>query len=80
MRKLKLDVDALQVESFEAHAGDAREVGTVRANVITPNCSAVDECGPTYFEATCNCADTSPRPSCIDCSWDFCFTSPDQCD
>jgi hypothetical protein len=81
MRKLKLNADTLQVESFEVYAGGTRRAGTVRANVITPDCSAADDCAPTYFEATCNCANTSPLPSCMDCSWDdACVSVPPQCD
>ena len=80
MRKLKLDVTELRVESFEACDGDARSIGTVRGNVLTPECSADDTCD-TCFQATCNCANTSPMPSCQDCSWfEDCFTLPPQCD
>lgn len=80
MRKLKLDINALQVESFEAYAPRRRPAGTVRANEVTPGCTA--DCGPTFFEETCGgCANTSPQPSCIDCSWeDVCRTVPPQCD
>jgi hypothetical protein len=71
MRKLKLDMNALQVESFDASAGD-RRTGTVRGNDGTPACS--DGCsfgfetGPCFtcdYQDTCGaCANTSPRPSC----------------
>ena len=81
MRKLKLNADMLRVESFDTQAGAARAAGTVRGHVITPNCSAADDCGPTYFEETCNCPNTSPRPSCLDCSWDEpCQTLAVECD
>jgi hypothetical protein len=80
MRKLKLDINALRVESFEAYAGDTHAVGTVRANVITPECSVNDTCD-TCYQATCNCANSSPLPSCFDCSWDdACVSVPPQCD
>jgi len=80
MRKLKLDVAELRVESFEAHAG-GRALGTVRGNVLTPECSADQTC-VTCFEDTCaGCANTSPRPSCADCSeFGDCFTQPSVCD
>lgn len=81
MRKLKLDASTLQVESFETYAASAAAGGTVRANVITPDCSGDEECAPTYIEVTCNCANTSPLPSCMDCSWDdACVSMPPQCD
>ena len=35
MRKLKLDVDALRVESFEACEGDGRTAGTVSREIET---------------------------------------------
>ena len=82
MRKLKLDVDALRVESFEAVAGNGR-LGTVRGNVVTPDCSeAFGTCpGFTCFDDTCGCADTSPRPSCQECSfYEDCVSVPPQCD
>ncbi len=72
MRKLKLDATTLRVESFEAYTGHPGAAGTVRANVRTPVCSGDEGCAPTYgFQDTCaGCANTSPRPSCNDCSWD----------
>lgn len=76
MRKLKLDVNALRVESFEAYTGDGRAIGTVRGN-SGPERSVDGTC----FEDTCACANTSPRPSCRDCSWeDACFSLPPVCD
>ena len=74
MRKLKLDMNALRVESFEA-CGDGRTIGTVRGNDGTPACSAgcSFETGPCFTcneEDTCGaCANTSPRPDCasFDC-------------
>jgi hypothetical protein len=77
MRKLKLDINTLRVESFQACAGDGRTLGTVRGNMPSPDYSADGTC----FEDTCACANTSPRPSCIDCSWeDVCISVPPQCD
>jgi hypothetical protein len=70
MRKLKLDADTLQVQSFQTHPGATPAAGTVRGHVVSPNCSIIDDC-VTYWEETCGgCANTSPRPSCFDCSWD----------
>jgi hypothetical protein len=71
MRKLKLDMNALRVESFDAHSGYRRTIGTVRGNDGTPACSAdcsFFETGPCFtcnYEDTCGaCANTSPRPDC----------------
>ncbi|HST57625.1 MAG TPA: hypothetical protein VLK84_02985 [Longimicrobium sp.] len=73
MRKLKLDVSALRVESFEASEGRGPQPGTVRGNDATPACSGEESCGEscdfTVCMETCLCADTSPRPSCDACSW-----------
>ena len=71
MRKLKLDMNALRVESFDAHPGVRRTTGTVRG-FGTPACSVDYLTGPCFTcneEDTCGaCANTSPRPSCADCS------------
>jgi hypothetical protein len=44
MRKLKLDMDGLAVESFEMTAGSADERGTVRGNASLRLCSMVTVC------------------------------------
>jgi hypothetical protein len=77
MRKLKLDVHALRVESFQANAGGGRAIGTVRGN-SGPRYSNNGTC----FEDTCACINTSPWPTCEDCSWvEACAPSvPPQCD
>lgn len=46
MNKLKLDVHALRVESFEAAAAPGPRTGTVRGNAATADCSAGDLPGP----------------------------------
>ena len=72
MRKLKLDMNALRVESFEVYAGGGRTIGTVRGNVLTPDCDTAyvtEPCFTCNDDDTCGaCANTSPRPSCADCS------------
>lgn len=77
MKKLKLDLAALRVETFVAGAELAPRAGTIRAN----DASGAESCGPvTYCMDTCFCANTSPRPSCDDCSWDGCPSyDPDGC-
>jgi hypothetical protein len=61
MKKLSLDLDALQVESFDASPPPAERRGTVRGNDSCPvllTTEAVDDCGPVSgrpcveFEAT----------------------------
>jgi hypothetical protein len=45
MRKMKLDMDGLAVESFEMTAGGADERGTVRGNAATLRlCSVASSC------------------------------------
>ena len=58
MRKMKLDMDLLAVESFEMAAGDADAVGTVRGNAATERLcsfrnSCVDSC---QLSCTGSCA------------------------
>ncbi|HVG43091.1 MAG TPA: hypothetical protein VM890_00120 [Longimicrobium sp.] len=70
MRKLKLDMNALRVESFDAHPGDRRTTGTVRGNDATPACTpdCSVETGPCFtcnYEDTCGaCADTMTPRTC----------------
>lgn len=75
MRKLKLDVGSLRVESFEASVGKGPEGGTVRANDATSLCSGGATCNYTACQNTCQCPHTSPQPSCQPCSWDDCVTA-----
>jgi len=53
MRKLKLDLDRLSVESFDANGSEGAQRGTVEAHSIVCN-SFIDTCG------TCD-------PSCASC-------------
>jgi hypothetical protein len=80
MRKLKLDVHALRVESFEASAEAGPRIGTVHGNApetrvcpVEPvtyddECSKEESCAVTVC-ATCLCPHTGPQPSCDPCSW-----------
>ena len=64
MKKLRLELDALRVESFEAEARAAAARGTVAAHEAT------------LLADTCGCADTSikipcfcsERQTCWDCT------------
>ena len=58
MRKIRLDLDALEVESFPTADGDG-ERGTVLAQQSIFQCSVADTCfgNPTCLgHATCACA------------------------
>ncbi len=84
MKKLRLDVHALQVESFEALVPGAQQIGTVRGNgntlggceaeVMTqgPTCEG-ESCVETAC-ATCLCPYSGPMPSCMPCSEYGCDT------
>lgn len=83
MRKIRLDVEMLQVESF-ATAGSIRALGTVRGNAeigdgdmiiitapqpLTPNCSADSMCDTCKY----SCIDTcTPQPTCDSCHITMC--------
>ena len=47
MRKMKLEVEGLSVESFDVLAGDADAHGTVRANEATALCTRAPACTNT---------------------------------
>jgi hypothetical protein len=80
MRKLRLDVSALHVESFVLRDGRSPDAGTVRGNAESnelcseqKGCSAEESCAVTAC-LTCLCPHTGPQPSCDPCSWQDCFT------
>jgi hypothetical protein len=64
MRKLKLRIEALEVESFEAHAGGANR-GTVRGNLSAyyELCNADDT-----WQQSCTCEPTCNADTCYNCS------------
>lgn len=72
MKKLSLNIEALQVQSFATAADKSIETGTVhgfgkKTGIDDTNCSAIDACAsargcteidcPTYDPATCESAD-----------------------
>ncbi|HEU4562004.1 MAG TPA: hypothetical protein VFS20_29525 [Longimicrobium sp.] len=83
MRKIRLDVEMLQVESF-ATTDSIRALGTVRGNaelgdgdmviitapeILTPNCSADSMCDTCKY----SCIDTcTPQPTCDSCHITMC--------
>ncbi|MBB4637187.1 pinensin family lanthipeptide [Longimicrobium terrae] len=64
MRKLKLEIDDLAVESFTPAVGEG-EAGTVRANITAyyELCHA-----DQTAEATCTCEPTCNAQTCYNCS------------
>jgi hypothetical protein len=93
MRKLKLDVDSIRVDSFEASPESGLRTGTVRANDATlafgctdadpctgqDSCAGGESCAVTAC-LTCLCPHTGPQPSCQPCSWDNWSCDPYGCD
>ena len=74
MRKMKLDVEQLAVESF-ATAESLNALGTVRGNGVligdaitvpidTPNCSADSMCDTCKYSCIDSC---TPQPTCDSC-------------
>ena len=65
MKKLKLEVEALHVETFAPEAAARASVGTVRGQEDT----TPEPCGDPAGESRHPCtADTSNGPPCI-CTW-----------
>ncbi len=61
MKKLRLSLDALAVESFEPHAGITWPAGTVQARdagTEASNCKTCDTCGAPNCP-DCGCKDST---------------------
>ena len=59
LKKLKLELDVLAVESFATQQGDGTARGTVRAHTGPPQCHYVEtDNAPTCLNASCGCAYT----------------------
>lgn len=54
MRKMKLDIDQLAVESFSIKEGGTDGRGTVHGNAVTRLCSAIDTCGGSTCAFSCD--------------------------
>lgn len=54
MRKMKLDIDRLAVESFAIMDAGTGARGTVRGNAATLRCSAPSNCVPDTCSFSCN--------------------------
>lgn len=55
MRKMKLDIDQLSVESFSIKAGDTDGRGTVHGHAVTRLCSAFNSCAPDHDTCAFSC-------------------------
>jgi hypothetical protein len=55
MRKMKLDIDQLAVESFSIKNGDTDGRGTVHGNAVTRFCSAFNSCDPALNTCAFSC-------------------------
>jgi hypothetical protein len=84
MKKIRLSLDALRVESFET-GGEPREGGTVHAHATRPNqntcafscatCITCQTCPKPTFEESCPETCTCPgetEPGYYTCSFDIC--------
>ena len=54
MRKMKLDMDRLAVESFEVDNGVTEARGTVRGHAATRFCSLASGCAGDTCDLSCN--------------------------
>ena len=87
MKKLKLDLEDLKVDSFELSSESADEKGTVKGNAPTgyydtciANCTRLYTCADTCIGYTCAFGDTCPPPDTYvyydcrtsDCTNQFC--------
>jgi hypothetical protein len=83
MRKMRLEVEQLEVESF-ATAERLQAIGTVRGNlaiddgdiiaepvpiIVTPNCSADTMCDTCRYSCIDSC---TPQPTCDSCHITMC--------
>ena len=75
MKKLKLEIETLHVDSFEPAAGAAADTGTVRGAELTQFQTCVQSCGcPVTDRAhTCGCPDTSMNNPCFCTEWQTCW-------
>jgi hypothetical protein len=85
MKKIRLDLDALAVESFPTHAPE--DAGTVIAAAAIggaapgtyPNCSAIDAC-PSAWNCTLNGTCYDPTCAQANTCWKTCVaTCPNTC-
>ena len=62
MRKMRLELDALTVQSFAAAEGTRARRGTVRAHALTDLCETVEMCPGGYpstdWRFICDCQPT----------------------
>jgi hypothetical protein len=89
MKKLRLDAEALRVESFEPAGAHAARRGTVRGRGFTeePGCteyeSCIGTCNTCYtYDYTCEAVQTCWNPTCdygTNCPQTYGVTCPWEC-
>jgi len=78
MKKLKLEIEALQVDTFEPAAAEA-DAGTVQGQEVTQWQTCPQSCGcpVTDLAHTCTCPDTSAYNPCFCTEWQTCWDCQD---
>lgn len=86
MRKLRLDLDELAVESFDTSLGAAQRAGTVRGNADADAVGAaepadtyrqtcmIDFCADSWQSGCLTCAGTCGQDTCEDTCQDSCYS------
>lgn len=64
MRKLRLDIDTLEVEAFPTTELEPGHTGTVFANSLNPNCGYTPAGGPCMVSEDTVCIPWSQSPYC----------------
>lgn len=79
MKKLRLEIEALQVDSFAPSADAAPAVGTVHGAQLTQAVTCAQSCGcPVTDRAhTCGCPDTSMINPCFCTEYQTCWNCDD---
>ena len=79
MKKLKLEIEALQVDSFAPAADADAEAGTVQGAQATRFQTCAQSCGcpVTDLAHTCTCPDTSQFNPCFCTEYQTCWNCAD---
>lgn len=74
MRKLKLDPEALRVESFDTHADDLAYAGTVRGHATIAPCIVYPSPDPVVKTQAYTCPYTCDDATCVgSCQGTSCY-------
>ncbi|MFL5384004.1 MAG: hypothetical protein ACJ8GN_15895 [Longimicrobiaceae bacterium] len=79
MKKLKLEIESLSVETFAAQDRAPAGAGTVRGQQFTDAVTCRESCGcpVTDLAHTCTCPDTSNYNPCFCTEWQTCWDCAD---